>query len=432
MKPIGLSLGAYLRGEGTGTPARRPIDLAARRRGVDRDGDGDVSRRESRDRFTRSNSFATLDKDRDGLLSTLEMRDLERFDNRQYDTDGDGQVGRDEFVANRAAEMKANRRALVGQRIAAMDGDKLRAALDRFDADGDGRLSAAEVIGGRRELRRQEDAARRETAFEALAGDRGAFALESKQARIFAAYDADRDGRVGRAEFGEGHQADLQAVARSRYTGESPDSTVVNRLALDRLEPGTKEDEKQVSPGRPVDVGSLRDLTWDEAVNIIRSRGGELFENGRPAVLAVRTANAGTTTYDDAFVVLKPDGGMKTFAATTRPGFTTPGGGWDPAMVLPGNYEITPRWRDGKFNNDAFIIGTDDGWNVKAAEDRNGDGRYSRAELNRPVSSDEIRLHRGNDTTTSSAGCFNVQDYDGFLAYMGGRDVSFNMTLVNA
>ena len=37
---------------------------------------------------------------------------------------------------------------------------------------------------------------------------------------------------------------------------------------------------------------------------------------------------------------------------------------------------------------------------------------------------------RGNASTTSSAGCFNVKDYDGFLASVGGRDVTFGLTVV--
>ena len=80
----------------------------------------------------------------------------------------------------------------------------------------------------------------------------------------------------------------------------------------------------------------------------------------------------------------------------------------------------------------SFVIGkAGNNMTVQAAVDRNGDGRYSREELARPVGDDEIRLHRGNSNgTTSSAGCFNVKDYDAFLKFLGGRDTRFNMTLV--
>ncbi|MBM4377689.1 MAG: peptidoglycan-binding protein [Deltaproteobacteria bacterium] len=187
------------------------------------------------------------------------------------------------------------------------------------------------------------------------------------------------------------------------------------------------------APERPtsVSVGNLRDLTWDKAADIIRANGGKVCPNGQPTVLAVRTRNAGTRQYEDAFVVLRPDGKMKTFAATTRPHFTYDTGGWTPGMLVPGNYEITPRWRDGKFNNDAFIVGTQNGMTVQIARDRNGDGRYSESEISNAVGSSEIRLHRGNSNgTPSSAGCLNVADYDGFLKYLGGRDMRFNLTLV--
>lgn len=173
-----------------------------------------------------------------------------------------------------------------------------------------------------------------------------------------------------------------------------------------------------------------RQLTWDQAAAIVRAHGGKVCPGGRPTILAIRDRNRGTPTYDDAFVVLRADGKVKTFAASTRPTSTTSSGGWEPTMVLPGNYELWPRWRDGRFNDDAFVIGTSWGMAVPAARDTNGDGRYSRAERQNPILDSEIRLHRGNASTTSSAGCFNVQDYDGFLRFIGGRDVRLNLTLV--
>jgi len=179
---------------------------------------------------------------------------------------------------------------------------------------------------------------------------------------------------------------------------------------------------------RKVDVGNIRNLTWEKAADIIRARGGQVNPGGRPTVLAVRTANGGTSGYNDFFVVLKPGGEMKVFEATTRP---TRLGAYGQAMVLPGNYELTPRWRDGKFSNDAFILrNADGGMTVDVARDANGDGRYSERELEAGYTSDLIRLHRGGQNSTASSGCFNVQDYDAFLRYVGGRDVKFNLTLV--
>ena len=179
---------------------------------------------------------------------------------------------------------------------------------------------------------------------------------------------------------------------------------------------------------RRVDVGNIRNLTWEKAADIVRARGGQVNPGGRPTVLAVRTANGGTSGYNDFFVVLKPGGQMKVFEATTRP---TRLGAYGQAMVLPGNYELSPRWRDGKYSNDAFVLhNAQGGMTVDVARDANGDGRYSEREMSAGYDSDLIRLHRGGSNSTSSSGCFNVQDYDAFLRYVGGRDMRFNLTLV--
>jgi peptidoglycan hydrolase-like protein with peptidoglycan-binding domain len=182
------------------------------------------------------------------------------------------------------------------------------------------------------------------------------------------------------------------------------------------------------APTERVSVGNIRNLTWDKAADIIRSRGGQVNPGGKPTVLAVRTANGGTSGYNDFFVVLKPGGKMAVFEATTRP---TRLGAYGQAMVLPGNYELSPRWRDGKYNNDAFLLkNANGGMTVDVARDANGDGRYSEREMSAGYDSDLIRLHRGGSNSTSSSGCFNVKDYDAFLRFVGGRDVSFNLTLV--
>ena len=125
--------------------------------------------------------------------------------------------------------------------------------------------------------------------------------------------------------------------------------------------------------------------------------------------------------------MLKPDGTMEKFSANTRPSKC----GQNKAMLKNGEYNIKPRWQDGKWQ-DAFIVGSShDNNNVAVSRDKNGDGQYSESELNSKNSSDTIRLHRGNKNgTTSSAGCLNVKDYDGFLDALGGRKTEFNMVLV--
>jgi Ca2+-binding EF-hand superfamily protein len=425
----------------------RPTNFRAEHQALDKDGDGQVSardlegdasafsrmdanedgklsRREYRVDFHRQNSFQALDVDSNGQLSAEEMARLSRFGSGHYDENQDGQVDAAEFVTGRKAEMQAARRERIEQKLAGLQGADKDRMVQKFDADGDGQVTASEVLAGHRQARQEQRAGLGQRMFDTLAGGSDSFTVADH--KTYREYDADGDGQVSRQEFLAGQGADYQALREGRYRDGSPAPEARERLGIDaagRPLPG--------STTAPVDLGNLQNLTWDQAVELVRSQGGQPFEDGQPTVLAVRTDNDGTKAYEDVFVVLKPDGQMKAFAGTTRPGFTTPSGGWNPEMVLPGNYTITPRWRDGKFNNDAFIVGSSQtNMTVPTAVDRNGDGVYSASEMAAPSSSDEIRLHRGNAETTSSAGCFNVQDYDAFLAFLGGRDVSFNLTLV--
>ena len=148
---------------------------------------------------------------------------------------------------------------------------------------------------------------------------------------------------------------------------------------------------------------------------------------GRPTVLALRTKTKATSTYDDVYVVLKKDGSMENFKGSTQPTSS----GKDRAILKPGAYEISPRWRDGKFNNDAFLVKSKSGsMDVGVGRDSNADGVYSDGEMNANTSSSQIRLHRGGANSTSSTGCLNVQNYDGFLQSVGGKDSNFNLVVV--
>lgn len=427
-------------------PPVRPANFAEEHKALDKDGDGKVtagdmgldekafgkldanrdgklSKEEYRADFHQRNSFQALDADGDGQLSAAEMQKLERFTSTGYDRDRNGSVDAEEFQAGRRAEMLAARRERIEERLAGLEGDDLKKKVERYDADGDGKVTADEVLAGRRAARDQARTGQAEQTFAAMAGDQGSFEVADHQR--YGVYDQDGDGKVTAREFQAGQAADWETLRQDRYLDGARNPEERRRLGVDAA--------GQAVPGRnaaPVDVGDLRNLTFAQATALVKQQGGELFKNGQPTVLALRTENRGTTGYDDWFVVLKPNGEMKAFAATTRPGFTTPGGGWDPGMVVPGNYDLWPRPRDGKFNDDAFILGKSGGMSVPTAKDRNADGRYSQDEIADTVGDDCIRLHRGNATTTSSAGCFNVQDYDAFLAFLGGRDMRFNMTLV--
>lgn len=172
--------------------------------------------------------------------------------------------------------------------------------------------------------------------------------------------------------------------------------------------------------------GSVGKLTWSQAAALVRKAGGAVNPGGRPTILAVRTADRATRRYQDWFVVLKPGGRLAKFAATTRP--TVSGA----AMLKTGVYSLAPRWRDGKFNNDAFLVERTNGsLTVGVSRDTNRDGVFSKAELRRRSFSDLIRLHRGYSTSTSSTGCLNIKDYGAFLRYVGGRNARMNLALIN-
>lgn len=185
------------------------------------------------------------------------------------------------------------------------------------------------------------------------------------------------------------------------------------------------------SPGSGVSAelpDGVKGLTFAKAADLVKKGGGEVNPGGRPTVLALRSKTAASATYQDTFVVLKPDGTLQPFSANTRPTSS----GQDRAMLKPGAYEISPRWRDGKYNNDAFLVKSKSGsMTVGVGRDSNGDGVYSNSEMNGNTSSSQIRLHRGQGDRTSSTGCLNVRDYDGFLKSVGGLDASFNLVLVN-
>lgn len=171
----------------------------------------------------------------------------------------------------------------------------------------------------------------------------------------------------------------------------------------------------------------VTNISYTKACEMVKNAGGQLNPGGKPTVLAIRADNTTSRSYQDAFIVLKADGTMEKFAANTRP----TSAGQDKAMLKNGEYNVKPRWQDAKWR-DAFIVGSShDNNRVGVSRDKNGDGQYSESELNGNNSSDTIRLHRGKSNgTTSSAGCLNVKDYDGFLDALGGRKTEFNLVLV--
>ena len=183
--------------------------------------------------------------------------------------------------------------------------------------------------------------------------------------------------------------------------------------------------QQTAHPGHhPTSLGLQRAQGVARGCQMLQPAPGSRAWRRPPSILAVRTDNAGTVNHEDKFLVVKPNGQMRSFAGTTRPTVTYDNSGFSPDMVVTGNYKISPRPADGKWS-DAFYIERQNGdmavptakdrngdmavptakdrngdTAVPTAKDRNGDGRYSASEIANPVLDDEIRLHPGNATTT--------------------------------
>lgn len=217
----------------------------------------------------------------------------------------------------------------------------------------------------------------------------------------------------------------VQRVVAKQYRKlQGPGSTEQRPNPVEQRVPRQPDSPRET--GRITLPGGIGSLTFEKAAALVRQNGGKLNPGGKPTVLALRTGSTATSSYRDVYVVLRPGGKMSVFQGSTRPTGTRSG----MAMLEPGNYSLSPRWRDGKFNNDAFLVKTaNGGMHVGVDRDVNGDGTWSNAERARNDGSSEIRLHRGGATRTSSAGCLNVRNYDAFLRAVGGRDASFNLSL---
>lgn len=122
--------------------------------------------------------LAQLDTDGDGKISRAELEAHRAAEIARMDPDGDGRIGRAEFVEGHRAAAAERAAAAAGARFAALD------------ANGDGVLSAAEVMRGGGPL----------AMFDRL--DRnGDGMLGSEDAHD----DDDRGGREHRAEGRHGH-----------------------------------------------------------------------------------------------------------------------------------------------------------------------------------------------------------------------------------
>lgn len=190
---------------------------------------------------------------------------------------------------------------------------------------------------------------------------------------------------------------------------------------------------------------------------IMKAAGGQ-WKPGERAVLALRGVNPDSgaihaTTANsamiDTIVVLGHDAqGQPT--VHELPGSTYPGqralsgskgvdanrdGAKDVGMVAEGSFRARP---NGPYNGGPsyHIITPGGGGRLAGVRDTNQDGLHSADEWagssRRGDTLSEILFHPGTNGRVSSIGCFNVKDYDAFVAALGGGGAAFNVTLVNA
>jgi len=179
--------------------------------------------------------------------------------------------------------------------------------------------------------------------------------------------------------------------------------------------------------------------------SMVERAGGQVCPNGQPTVLGLRQGT-GTSAraYDDAFVVLTPDGRVQRFGGATHPGQNsstaspdvTGDGRGDVGMIRPGNYQVVP---NGPHAGAAsFHVRTLGGsGNVPGWRDTNHDGRFSESEQagseSRRDTLSGVLFHQGGSNAPSSIGCQTMSpaEYQRFLNAVGGSRASFTYTLVS-
>lgn len=172
---------------------------------------------------------------------------------------------------------------------------------------------------------------------------------------------------------------------------------------------------------------------FDHYASIVRANGGKVNPNGQATVLGIRAQDGVTKKFEDKLVVLQPNGRVLELDGSTRPGNTTSRG---VAQIRTGNYQVDPN--GAHYGKPSWHVKTLGGsGNIPAMRDTNRDGRYSAAEKATRSTATEILFHvpnpKYNDAIPTSIGCVNVKnaDLNRFMAALGGRNASFNFTLVD-
>jgi peptidoglycan hydrolase-like protein with peptidoglycan-binding domain len=180
-------------------------------------------------------------------------------------------------------------------------------------------------------------------------------------------------------------------------------------------------------------AADIEALTFDQAVDIVASNGGDVFKEGEVTILAFRTANDVATTWEDYFVVLKRPSKIRVFEGVTRPGTFEfdPAEDQDPGMVVAGQYDLNP-YTGSKFSQ-AFDIHDDDRYGVASVvQDQDQDTVLEEDEHKRVEDDPYIKLHPGSYGMPSSWGCFNVKEWAEFWDFVDGEQQNkMDMTVLD-
>jgi len=200
-------------------------------------------------------------------------------------------------------------------------------------------------------------------------------------------------------------------------------------------------------------AGSTEQQKFDHYAAIIRANGGQVCPNGQPTVLGMRGMSVdgqkhdsnSTRRYDEAFVVLTPDGRVRELPGSTHPGQTRSSmspdvsgdGVGDVGTIRTGNYRVVPNGPHA--GNASFHVLTLNGsGNLPGTRDTNHDGVFSADEQRRSAQRgdtlDGVLFHQGNASSPSSIGCQTMSPgvYNRFLQAVGGPRASFTYTMVDA
>ena len=182
---------------------------------------------------------------------------------------------------------------------------------------------------------------------------------------------------------------------------------------------------------------------WDHYAAIVRAHGGEVCADGKPTVLGIRGmdvngnrhASTNNRQYDDTFVVLTPDHRVLELRGATHAGQHTTSLVDHVGRINAGSYRAVG---NGEHNGmPSFHVRTRQGsGNIPGARDRNDDGSYSTAEIERSRQRGDtlsgILFHVGFANSPKSIGCQTLPPdaMRRFIDGVGGRGFSF--TLVDA